>query len=108
MILMKMKELCERINDVPTLLAVISINGMERTVCNLASYDPGSGEGTLLCYFGPYDIRRTIMIEEAEDGESLREEYVAKIAFRDSMRIGDEVTPYFIEYDFIEPGDLPD
>lgn len=108
MILMKMKELCGKINNVPTLLAVIDVNGMERTVCRWASYDSGSGEGTLLYYFGPYDIRRTVMTEEAEDERDLHKEYVARIAFRDNIRIGDDVTPYFTEYDFTEPGDLPD
>jgi hypothetical protein len=103
--IMKMKELCDKINNVPTLLAVININGFEKTVCSWAPYDPVKKEVTLFAYHGPADIRRTFMVEESENA---RKEYVTAIGYNDNIQAGSEVTPYFTEYDFTKPKYLPD
>lgn len=106
---MTIKDVCEKINNMPTLLATVNINGMDRTICSWATYSPESREITLLYYYGPYDARLEVMTEEMEETEEMQEkEYVAKIAFGENMRVGDNVSPYLTEYDFNNPEDLPE
>jgi hypothetical protein len=104
---MRMKELCDKINNMPTLLAVVNINGFEKTVCSWVPYDHGKKEVTLLVYHGPLDIRRTYMVEEG-NVKDLSKEYVTTIRYNDNIRVGNGVTAYFTEYDFMEPKQLPD
>ncbi len=50
--MMKIKDVCDRINEMPTMLAVMRLDGALRVVVSYASYDPERDEGVLEFYHG--------------------------------------------------------
>ncbi|MEM0136002.1 MAG: hypothetical protein QXU18_12390 [Thermoplasmatales archaeon] len=103
---LKIKEVCNKINSVPTMLAVIRLGRFEKVVLTHASYDPKADEGTLTFYHGPLEC--VYGITRLPDGvHSQTEEWVKKLTFRGEVDRVEQVVPYLTEYDFTKPDDMP-
>lgn len=102
---MKIRDICDRINEMPTMLAIIRINGTLRVIVSYASYDAMRDEGTLTFYHG--DLERVEGVDALPNGYDTFHEWVSKVAYKGNVADVKEIFPYLTEHDLAGPEYMP-